>query len=52
MDTPGALAELGDALDTWAARDAAVVVTAPTPDSVRATRCVADSGSDTGTGSI
>lgn len=41
MDSPEALATFRTAVDAWAARDAAVVVAEPTPDSVRATRCAA-----------
>ena len=42
MDTPEALATFRTTVDAWAARDAAVDVTAPTPESVRATRCADD----------
>ena len=42
MDAPEALATFRDVLATWAARDSAVVLADPTPDSTRVTRCTTD----------
>ena len=42
MDTPQALATFRTTVGDWATRDAAVVVSDPTPESVRATRCADD----------